>query len=114
MREAPSRTVMESVWAAGGRVQAYDPASMDETRRIYGTRQDLVLAASAGDALAGADALVICTEWSEFRTPNYPLMAKALKNRVIVDGRNLWEPKEVAAQGFDYYCIGRPHFPAAT
>nr|MBV6630277.1 UDP-glucose/GDP-mannose dehydrogenase family protein [Oceanococcus sp. HetDA_MAG_MS8] len=113
MREAPSRTLMESVWEAGGRVQAYDPASMNETRRIYGTRQDLVLAASAGDALAGADALVICTEWSEFRTPNYPLMAKALKTGVIVDGRNLWNPKEVAAQGFDYYCIGRPHFPAA-
>lgn len=114
MREAPSRTLMQSVWDAGGRIQAYDPASMDETRRIYGARQDLVLAASAGDALAGADALVICTEWTEFRTPNYRLMAQALKNRVIVDGRNLWDPKEVAAQGFDYYCIGRPHFPAAA
>lgn len=114
MREAPSRTLMQSIWDAGGRIQAYDPASMDETRRIYGARQDLVLAASAGDALAGADALVICTEWTEFRTPNYRLMAQALKNRVIVDGRNLWDPKEVAAKGFDYYCIGRPHFPAAA
>ncbi len=109
MREAPSRTLMESVWAAGGRVQAYDPAAMDETRRIYGVRQDLVLAASALDALAGADALVICTEWTEFRAPNYSGLRQALRQPVIVDGRNLWDPAEVAEQGFHYYCIGRPY-----
>ncbi len=107
MREAPSRTLMEAIWQAGGRVQAYDPAAMDEARRIYGPRQDMVLAASAHDAICGADALVICTEWSEFRAPNYDVLKRALKHRVVVDGRNLWKPSELAAQGFHYYCIGR-------
>ena len=107
MREAPSRTLMESVWAAGGRVQAYDPEAMDEARRIYGARADLVLCASSQDALSGADALVICTEWSQFRAPNYAVMKQALKGRVVVDGRNLWKPAELAKQGFYYYSIGR-------
>ena len=108
MREAPSRVLMEAVWAAGGRVQAYDPEAMNETRRIYGVRQDLVLSASAQDALAGADALVICTEWSEFRTPNVAMLRQALKQPLVIDGRNLWDPWDMAAQGFAYHCIGRP------
>lgn len=108
MREAPSRSVMESIWDAGGRVQAFDPEAMDEARRIYGARDDFVLCASAQDALAGADALVICTEWSQFRAPNYELMKQALRGKVVIDGRNLWQPSALAAQGFVYDSIGRP------
>ncbi|MGJ8668060.1 MAG: UDP-glucose dehydrogenase family protein [Oceanococcus sp.] len=107
MRDAPSRTLMEAVWAAGGRIQAYDPEAMDEARRIYGVRDDFVLCASGQDALAGADALVICTEWSEFRAPNYQVMEQALKGRVVIDGRNLWQPKALAERGFIYDSIGR-------
>lgn len=107
MRDAPSRCLIEAAWDAGCRVQAYDPVAMDEARRIYGARNDFVLSASAQDALSGADALVICTEWSEFRAPNFQVLKQTMKQRVVVDGRNLWEPAELAAQGFYYYAIGR-------
>ena len=108
MREAPSRTLMEAVWQAGGSVQAFDPEAMEETRRIYGQRDDLTLCDSAIEALTDADALVICTEWSQFRTANFKQLKSHLKGRVVVDGRNLWVPEELAREGFYYYAIGRP------
>lgn len=108
MREAPSRTLMEAVWQAGGSVQAFDPEAMEETRRIYGQRDDLTLCDSAIEALTDADALVICTEWSQFRTANFKQLKSHLKGRVVVDGRNLWVPEELAREGFFYYAIGRP------
>ncbi len=107
MREAPSRTLMESLWEAGATVQAYDPEAQDETRRIYGERDDLTLCESAQDALNGADALVIVTEWQEFRSPDLTSVAEQLADKVLVDGRNLYEPATVNAAGLTYYAIGR-------
>ncbi|MDP2322445.1 MAG: UDP-glucose/GDP-mannose dehydrogenase family protein [Gammaproteobacteria bacterium] len=107
MREAPSRVLMEALWAAGASVRAYDPQSMAETARIYGSRPDLALCASADEVLNGADALVIVTEWQEFRSPDFERIRKALTAPVIFDGRNLYDPKLLARQGFAHYGIGR-------
>ena len=107
MREAPSLVLMESLWAAGANVRAYDPQSMAETSRVCGARPDLTLCASADEALAGADALVIVTEWQEFRSPDFERIRKALTAPVIFDGRNLYDPKLLAKQGFAHYAIGR-------
>jgi UDPglucose 6-dehydrogenase len=107
LREAPSRVLMEALWEAGAKVRAYDPVAMDETRRIYGVRPDLELCASAAAALEGADALAICTEWQEFRSPDFALFKSALKQPVVFDGRNLYEPALMAQQGIRYFAIGR-------
>jgi len=107
MREAPSRTLMEALWAAGASVRAYDPVAMPETRRIYGDRTDLSLCASGDETLDGADCLAICTEWQEFRSPDFDMIRKKLKDPVIFDGRNLYDPDFVSGQGFRYYAIGR-------
>ncbi|MBB3192576.1 UDPglucose 6-dehydrogenase [Halomonas cerina] len=92
MRDAPSRTLMEALWAAGARVQAYDPAAMKECRRLYGERDDLVLVADRVQAVKGADVLVICTEWKEFRSVDFAWLKAQLAMPVVVDGRNLYEP----------------------
>jgi len=107
MREAPSRTMLEALWQMGATVSAYDPASMEETRRIYGERADLLLVDSPMDALKGADALLIVTEWKVFRSPNFDTMKSLLINPVIFDGRNLYEPRAMREMGFEYYPIGR-------
>ena len=107
MRAAPSRTLMEALWDAGAKVQAYDPVAMHETHRIYGDRADLKLVNSASDALAGADALAILTEWQEFRSPDFDMIKKALSSPVIFDGRNLYDPEFVKRYGFTYYAMGR-------
>lgn len=107
MREAPSRTLMEAVWAAGGGVQAYDPEARDECRRLYGDRNDLTLAEHRMDALDGADALVICTEWKEFRVADFKAIRDALRTPVMVDGRNIYEPDSVRAAGLLYFGVGR-------
>ena len=107
MREAPSRTLMEAVWAAGGRINAYDPEAMAETRRIYGERDDLNLVDDRNAALAGADALVICTEWKEFRVLDFDRLKGTLASPVLVDGRNLFDPAAARAAGLMYYAVGR-------
>ncbi len=107
MRAAPSRTLMEALWAAGARVQAFDPVAMDEARRLYGARADLALCRSKYSALEGADALAICTEWQLFRAPDFEEMASLLKAKVIVDGRNLYSPERLGADGWHYYGVGR-------
>ena len=107
LREAPSRVLMEALWAANAKVRAYDPVAMHETRRIYGARSDLVLCESAPAALDGADALAICTEWQEFRSPDFARFKSALKQPVVFDGRNLYEPALMARQGIRYFAIGR-------
>jgi UDPglucose 6-dehydrogenase len=107
MREAPSRVLLEALWAAGAKARAYDPASMKETQRIYGDRPDLVLCAQAKATVEGADALVIVTEWQEFRSPDFDLLKKSLKAMAIFDGRNLYDPASVKRLGFAYYAIGR-------
>jgi len=107
MREAPSRTLLESLWAAGAKVRAYDPVAAEETHRIYGDRKDLALVGSAVEALQGADALAIVTEWQEFRSPDFELIASQLQQPVIFDGRNLYDPAFVKRFGLKYYAIGR-------
>ncbi|MCI0504594.1 MAG: UDP-glucose/GDP-mannose dehydrogenase family protein [Gammaproteobacteria bacterium] len=110
MREAPSRVLMEALWEKGASVRAFDPESLDETRRIYGERKDLVYCKSPEDALKGCDALVTCTEWSMFRSPDFNKIKAALNAPVIFDGRNMYDPKQLAAEGFTYYGIGRGEF----
>ncbi|MDA8129739.1 MAG: UDP-glucose/GDP-mannose dehydrogenase family protein [Betaproteobacteria bacterium] len=108
MREASSRTMLEALWAMGASVSAYDPAAMEEARRIYGERADLLLVDSPMDALKGADALLIVTEWKVFRSPNFDTMKALLKAPLIFDGRNLYEPQAMREMGFDYLPVGRP------
>lgn len=107
MREASSRKLMESLWDAGARVQAFDPVAMEETARIYGNRGDLTLAEDAMTALEGADALAIVTEWTEFRSPDFPAIASKLSHPVLFDGRNMFDPQVVTAAGLTYFSIGR-------
>ncbi|WP_404325107.1 UDP-glucose/GDP-mannose dehydrogenase family protein [Cobetia sp. UIB-001] len=107
MRDAPSRTLMEALWDAGATVQAYDPEAMKECRRIYGERDELVLVADRQQAVKGADALVVCTEWKEFRTLDGEWLKAQLGFPVVVDGRNLFEPAAMKAAGLMYYAVGR-------
>jgi UDPglucose 6-dehydrogenase len=107
MREAPSRVLMESLWNAGAKVQAYDPEAMDECLRIYGQHDGLNLMGTQESALKGADALIIVTEWQHFRAPDFELIKQSLKHPVIFDGRNLFEPERMVKHGITYYSIGR-------
>ena len=107
MRDAPSRVLMEALWAAGASVQAYDPEAMNETQRIYGSRPDLTLMGTKEAALNGADALVVCTEWNVFKAPDFEEIKAALSHPVIVDGRNQYDPELVEGYGLAYYGIGR-------
>ncbi|WP_440221999.1 UDP-glucose dehydrogenase family protein [Dokdonella sp. MW10] len=113
MREAPSLTLLSQLWASGARVRAHDPEAHDEVRRILGTRDDLVLCESHYDALDGADALVIVTEWKAFRSPDFERIRAALRTPVVFDGRNIFEPRAVESAGLAYYGIGRGRSVAA-
>lgn len=105
MREAPSITIVESLLAAGARIQAYDPEAMPEARKIFGDR--ILYCRRNYDALEGAEALLLITEWNEFRRPNFHLMKELMKSPVIFDGRNIYDPSELRKLGFTYYSIGR-------
>ena len=107
MREAPSRVLIEALWGAGAKVQAYDPEAMGETKRLYPNQAGLALCKSASQALEGADALAIVTEWQEFRSPDFDVMAEQLADAVVFDGRNLYEPDTIGQFGLRYYAIGR-------
>jgi UDPglucose 6-dehydrogenase len=107
MRDAPSRTLMEALWARGASVQAYDPQAMSEAQRLYGSRPDLQLCDTPEAALKGTDALVIMTEWKTFRSPDFDFIKANLNQPVIFDGRNLYEPQRMCQRGFTYYAIGR-------
>ncbi|HEY0662632.1 MAG TPA: UDP-glucose/GDP-mannose dehydrogenase family protein [Lysobacter sp.] len=107
MRAASSRTLLAQLWEAGARVRAYDPEARHEAQRVFGERDDLVLCDSAHAALADADALVVVTEWKQFRSPDFSRLRAALADQVIFDGRNLYHPDEVEAAGIAYYGIGR-------
>jgi UDPglucose 6-dehydrogenase len=111
MRAAPSRTLMEALWQHGARIRAFDPEAMREARRLYDGRNDLVLCDSPESAVEGADALVIVTEWNVFRSPDFGRIKAALKEPVIFDGRNLYDPRVLRDEGFTYYAIGRPVVP---
>jgi UDPglucose 6-dehydrogenase len=105
MREAPALVVIEELLAAGARVQAHDPEALASARRIFGDR--ISYYETNYDALAGADALVILTEWNEFRHPNFHRIKAAMKQPTIFDGRNLYDPELMRALDFRYYSIGR-------
>lgn len=107
MRDAPSRVLMEALWEAGATVQAYDPEAMEEAQRIYGLRDDLTLSGTPQAAIKGADALVICTEWRQFRAPDFEQISALLNEAVIFDGRNMYEPERMKQKGLTYYAIGR-------
>ena len=109
MRDAPSRVLMESLWARGAKVRAFDPVAMDEARRLYPKSQEqLSLVGTAQDALYGADALVVNTEWREFRSPDWSAVKENLTQPLVFDGRNMYEPSLLASYGVSYECIGRP------
>ncbi|MBK8892407.1 MAG: UDP-glucose/GDP-mannose dehydrogenase family protein [Dechloromonas sp.] len=107
MRDAPSRTLIADLFAAGATVTAYDPVAMSETQRIYGDDPRLNYAENPMGALTNADALVIATEWKEFRSPDFEAIKQTLINPVIFDGRNLYDPKFVRSAGIEYFAIGR-------
>jgi UDPglucose 6-dehydrogenase len=107
MREAPSRKLLEALWQAGCAVRAYDPAAMSEAQRLYGERPDFQLCNQPSATLPGADALIIVTEWSLFRSPDFEAIRQQLKQPVIFDGRNLYDPDYLRETGFVYYAIGR-------
>ena len=108
MREAPSRDLLHGLWAAGAQVRAHDPVAMEEARRVFGARPDLLLCDTPLQALQGADALAIVTEWKAFRVPDFAKMARLLKDRIVFDGRNLYDPALLARHGLAYHAIGRP------
>ncbi|KPV41677.1 UDP-glucose 6-dehydrogenase [Thiohalorhabdus denitrificans] len=112
MREAPARRLMEGLWARGATVRAHDPEAMDECRRIYGERADLTLVDDRYTALEGADALVLVTEWKPFRSPDFDHIAATLRDPVIFDGRNIYDPAVLAPHGLAHVAIGRPQTTA--
>jgi len=107
MREASSRVLIGELIKAGATITAYDPVAMDEGKRIFKDEKSLSFADTQDEALKNADALIIVTEWTEFRSPDFTLIKSSLKTPMIFDGRNLYDPKAVRALGFNYYPIGR-------
>jgi len=105
MREAPSVVLIEKLLSCGVKVKAYDPIAMDEAKRILGNK--IEFAKDIYDAAVDADALAVVTEWNEFRLPNHKILSKLLKNKVIFDGRNIYEREELTEAGFEYFSIGR-------
>lgn len=114
MREAPSSELMQALWQAGAHVQAFDPEAMAECRRRFGDRDDLTLTFDRTQAVKGADALVICTEWKEFRSVDFDWLAASLKERLIIDGRNLFHLDDVSHAGLRYIGVGRSNLPRLT
>ena len=107
MRAAPSRILMEALWLAGAKVQAFDPVAMTEAKRIYANNSGLILCPDQYAALQGAEALVICTEWHQFRTPNFTEMETRMHRKLIFDGRNMYQPQKMLADGWHYFSVGR-------
>jgi len=107
MREASSRVLIDELIKAGATITAYDPVAIEEGKRIFKNEKHLSFADTQDEALKNADALIIVTEWTEFRSPNFTLIKSSLKSPIIFDGRNLYDPKVVRALGFNYYPIGR-------
>ncbi len=104
MREAPSLVIIEKLIEAGAKVKVYDPVAMDECKRRIGDTVEY--ATGMYDAVVDADAIMLLTEWNEFRIPSFPVLSKTMRNKLILDGRNIYDPEFVAQNGFDYYKIG--------
>jgi len=111
MREAPSRDLLEALWENGAVAQVYDPQAMDEAQRIYGSRDDFILCGTKEAALKNADALVVMTDWRVFKAPDFDVIKQMLKQPLIFDGRNLYEPDRLAQRGVTYVSIGRQVVP---
>ncbi len=107
IREAPALTIIARLLEAGARIQAYDPEAMTATRQYLGDHQNVSYASSTYEALKGADALIICTEWTKFREPDFERMQSVMKTPVIFDGRNLYNPVKLDHLGFKYFHIGQ-------
>lgn len=107
MRAASSRRLLAQLWEAGATVRAYDPEATDEAKRIFGERTDLQFCSDAFEALEGADALAVVTEWKQFRSPDFTRMKELIGDAVVFDGRNLYDPQEIESFGLAYYGIGR-------
>jgi UDPglucose 6-dehydrogenase len=107
MRDAPSRVLLESLWQAGAQVRAFDPQAMQETQRLYPDESRLTLMGTPESALSGADALIICTEWQQFKAPDFELIRQRLSAPVIFDGRNLYDAERMTRNGFHYFPMGR-------
>ncbi|WP_060507029.1 UDP-glucose/GDP-mannose dehydrogenase family protein [Pseudomonas sp. NBRC 111124] len=107
MRDAPSRVLLESLFAAGANVRAFDPEAMQETQHLYPDEEKLMLMGTPESVLSGADALIICTEWQQFKAPDFDLIQQRLKAPVIFDGRNLYDAERLSRKGFKYFPIGR-------
>ena len=107
MREAPSRVIVDELTRRGARVQAYDPVAMPEAARVMEGTVGLTFAGSQAQALAGADALLVVTEWKEFRNPDFDAIKAALKQPLVFDGRNIYDPALMQMHGIDYSGIGR-------
>ena len=105
MREAPSLVVIEKLLDAGAEIVAYDPVAIPEGKRRFGN--DIKYAKDMYDAVIDADALAMMTEWKQFRVPSWSIMRKAMRGNIIVDGRNIYDPSELAEEGFEYHCIGK-------
>ena len=114
IRDAPSRTLIEALWEHGARAQVYDPEALDNLEALYGERPDLILAGNRDDAVLGADALVICTEWRQFRSPDFAQLREHLQQPVIFDGRNMYDPIRIRREGFTYYGVGIGDTPSHT
>jgi UDPglucose 6-dehydrogenase len=114
MREAPARTLIDLLLKAGAAVRAYDPVAEPEAQRLYAGVAGLTLTRNAYEAVQGADALAIVTEWQEFRSPDFERLRELLKTPVIFDGRNLYDPAMVSRFGLTYYAVGRGKLLAAA
>jgi UDPglucose 6-dehydrogenase len=107
MREAPSRVIIDALIAQGARVRAYDPVANAEAKRLYREQPALTLVDSRDEALDGADALLVVTEWREFKSPDFDAIRASLKQPIVFDGRNLFEPALLRSLGIEYHGIGR-------
>jgi UDPglucose 6-dehydrogenase len=107
MREAPSRALIDALMRRGAKISAFDPAAAQEARRLYGELPRLTFASDPMKALEAADALLIVTEWKAFQSPNFKAMKSLMRQAVIFDGRNLYEPSIPRENGFEYHSIGR-------
>ncbi len=107
MREAPSLTMIEMLLAHGAKIQAYDPVAMHEAARVLGENPNITFAEGNYEAVRNADALLLVTEWNQFRNPDFDEIKRRLKQPVIFDGRNQYDPQEMKKLGFTYYAIGR-------
>jgi len=107
MREAPSRVIIDALGEHGAQVVAYDPVAMDEARRVFGAAPHLRYATSPMAACEDADALLVVTEWQEFRSPDFDALRSTLREKLVFDGRNLYDPRQVRAAGLEYFAIGR-------